>query len=234
WQVWNEPNTETFWRSGPDPVDYTDLLGAASAAIRREDPGAEVVTAGISSSRRGIPLADFVAGMYRAGAPSAFDTLAIHPYAAECREAVALAERTRRLMDREGDASPMRITELGWSTGGPPSRFRSGEHGQARRLRCALAKLGRRGRRLGLSGLAYYNWRDWPPPLGRKDFWGRHTGLLRADASPKPALHVFREAALELQTGTSHPTGALAPRAASTGSPDLREPIGALPLVGGV
>ncbi len=259
WQIWNEPNTDAFWLNGPDPREYAALLRAASAAIRGEDPHAEVVTAGISPSRRGIPLDDFIRQMYGAGAAPAFDTLAIHAYAADDAGSVALAERARQLMEDAGDRSPMRITELGWPSDGPPSRFTFGEQGQVLRLRCALTRLADRAERLRLHGVVHYSWRDSPPPPGGRDYWGRHTGLIRADGRPKPSLLGFREAALGLQRGESrartptacvtllpgssrtdtalerHQTASRAGRRpADRGRPimggDLRAPIGALPL----
>ena len=41
----------------------------------------------------------------------------------------------------------------------------------------------------------YYSWRDGAPyPPLFKDFWGLHTGLLRKNGSPKPALAAFKAA----------------------------------------
>ena len=83
WQIWNEPNTPNFWAPAPDPAAYADLLRTAAAAIRAADPAAEVVTAGLPASDRGVPLETFLDGMYDAGAGGSFDTLAVHPYASD-------------------------------------------------------------------------------------------------------------------------------------------------------
>ena len=41
----------------------------------------------------------------------------------------------------------------------------------------------------------YFNWRDVSAAPGARDHWGLHTGLLRQDGSPKPALEALRQAA---------------------------------------
>src|SRR6185437_12192783 len=83
WQIWNEPSLPAYWPTGPDPAQYTQMLERVARSIRRLDAHAEIVTAGIPNSRLGIPFDQFVDGMYKAGAKGAFDTLAIHPYAAD-------------------------------------------------------------------------------------------------------------------------------------------------------
>ena len=45
-----------------------------------------------------------------------------------------------------------------------------------------------------MRGIVYFNWRDATPYAGGKDFWGLHTGLLRIDGSPKPALAAYSAA----------------------------------------
>ena len=54
-------------RAGPDPRQYVELLASVSKAIKRADPSAAVVSAGLSESSRGMPFDDFVDGMFEAG-----------------------------------------------------------------------------------------------------------------------------------------------------------------------
>ena len=49
WQVWNEPNLNYFWSSEPFADTYVVLLRAAHDAIKRADPGAQVVLAGLAN-----------------------------------------------------------------------------------------------------------------------------------------------------------------------------------------
>jgi hypothetical protein len=84
YEVWNEANSVLFWTPAPDPAQYTELLKAAYPRIKAADPSATVVGAGLISvfSFGSLTLspADFVKGMYAAGAKGNFDALAYHPY----------------------------------------------------------------------------------------------------------------------------------------------------------
>jgi hypothetical protein len=160
WQVWNEPNIPNFWRSGPDARRYVALLRAAARAIRRVDPDAEVVAAGLPNSHLGVPFLRYLQAMYRAGAKGSFDTLAIHPYSRNVEGLLALVERARRVMNRHGDRARLWITEFGWSTGGDASAFRVGERGQADRIGAAVSALVAERRLLRLRGFVLFQWRD--------------------------------------------------------------------------
>ena len=194
WQVWNEPNLPIYWGGDPDPPAYARLLAAAGRALKAVDPHAEVVSAGLAESRLGMPFEPFVRELYEAGAADSFDTFALHPYAADSDAAVRAVERTRELLDELDDAAPIWVTELGWASGGPGSPFTVGERGQAARIRSVFSELVDQRRDLGVRGVVYFNWRDAPPYPGGQDFFGLHTGLLRRNGSPKPALHAFRAA----------------------------------------
>ena len=195
WQVWNEPNLTVYWASGVSPRGYTRLLRTVGRAIKRVDRGAEILTAGLPQSRLGMSFERFVTGIYGAGGRSAFDTLAVHPYARGSRGVLGAARLARRLMDRNGDrGAHIWITELGWATGGPQSAFRVGSSGQASRIRGTLLGLARLRSRLLLRGIVYYKWRDTRARKGR-DFFGNHTGLLEANGRRKPGYYAFWRAA---------------------------------------
>ena len=192
WQVWNEPNLERYWASGPDAGEYVQLLRTVSKAIKAVDRRAEIVTGGIPESASGIPLRSYLAAMYRAGAGSAFDTLAIHPYARDSAGVLNAVRVVRGLMSRFRDRSPIWVTEVGWASDGPPSEFTVGEAGQADRIADTVDGLARLRSQLGIRGFVYFNWRDSTPYSGGTDFWGLHTGLLRRDGTPKPAFAAYQ------------------------------------------
>ena len=196
WQIWNEPNLKAYWPSGPNARQYTALLKVVARKIHRLDPQAEVVTAGMPQSRIGVPLKKYVNAMYKAGAASAFDTLAVNPYARDAKGVVRFLNGMRKLMNRHGDrAAGIRATELGWSDTGPPSPFRVGSEMQAQHLGDVVTALAGARNRLRLRGFSYFAWRDAEPYAGGKDFWGLHTGLLDLQGQPKPALERFATAA---------------------------------------
>ena len=194
WQIWNEPNVRVYWPTGPSPRQYTRLLAVTADAIRKVDRGAEIVTAGIPDSTHGMRLAPFVEGMYRARATPAFDTLAINAYSSRAAGVPALVRRARRIMDRNRDRrGALWVTEFGWASGGPRSRFRVTRQEQARRLSWTLRSLYGSRAKLRLRGAVYYNWRDGRPyPPLFQDFFGLHTGLIDVDRRPKPAYWALR------------------------------------------
>jgi hypothetical protein len=195
WQVWNEPNLPVYWPQGPDPAEYARLLEAVSRGIKRADPGAAVVSAGLSESRLGMPFEDFVRGMFDAGAGDAIDVFALHAFAGHAAGSVGAAEYARALLTELGSRAPIWVTEFGWASGGPASPFTTGPEGQALRVRSALQAFVRRREKLTIFGVVYYNWRDPPPYAGGQDFFGLHTGLLDLDGHPKPALGAYRSVA---------------------------------------
>jgi hypothetical protein len=146
------------------------------------------VTAGLPQSRIGIPFDRFVSAMYRAGARGSFQVLAIHPYARDDTAVVSAVADARRLMARFGDPSPIWVTELGWASGGPRSRFTTSGAGQAQLTVGALKRLRSQRAELGLRGVVLYNWRDAEPPAGERDWWGLHTGLVERDGRAKPVV----------------------------------------------
>ncbi len=73
WQIWNEPDSASFLT--PNNYDaYKKILEPAYDRIKREDPDATVLTAGIS-----YPNKDFIERMYK-GSGDKFDILAVHAY----------------------------------------------------------------------------------------------------------------------------------------------------------
>jgi hypothetical protein len=198
WQVWNEPNLPVYWPSGPDAAEYVALLRATARAIRRVDPGAEILTAGLPDSSLGVPLRDYVEAMYAAGGAGAFDVLAVNPYGQDARGVLGTVKAVRGVASAHGDNPAVWVTELGWATGGPQSDFRVGEARQAQLLEQTLLALARRRDELRIRGVVYFNWRDSTPYAGGRDFFGLHTGLLRLDGHAKPALSSYKKVAKRL------------------------------------
>jgi len=199
WQIWNEPNLKAYWGRAPNAKQYAKLLRAAAKPIKAADPSAEIVTAGMPESKIGVPLKKFIPVLYRAGAKSAFDALAINPYGHTAAAVIRNIARARNLMRRFGDDAPIWATEVGWSDSGPGGPQRVGPQGQATQLGNLIGALLRDRSALNVRGFVYYQWRDGRPYNG-KDFWGLHTGLLTRDGQPKPAFYALQQA-LAVGTG---------------------------------
>ena len=122
----------------------------------------------------------------------ALKALTTHQPSAEVKKAREL------LNDLDAKGWKIRISEFGWATSGPPHKTHTvDEARQARLIKNTLTKLGAQRDKLKLTGVSYYAWRDAPPPTdvgGGADYWGLHTGLMRTDQTPKPALNAVLEA----------------------------------------
>jgi hypothetical protein len=197
WQVWNEPNLPAYWNGHPDARQYVRMLGVVGHGIHAADPSAQVVTAGLTESRLGIPFVKYLTQMYAAGASGKFDVLAVNAYAESARgikTAVTLARRITAAAE-DGDV-PIWLTEFGWATPpAPRGSFTVSDREQASLVPATIVALARERERLRIQGIVYYQWRDAPVYKGGTDYWGLHTGLLSIGGSPKPSLRTFTRAA---------------------------------------
>src|SRR6266542_3952304 len=118
YEVLNEPNLSYEWGGQPDAARYAQLLAAARRGIKRGDPEALVVSAGLAPHTGNAPGTiedvDFLRGLYAAGARGTFDVLGIHPYGgnsapdadpAECGICLRRAEAYRQVMVENGDGA---------------------------------------------------------------------------------------------------------------------------------
>ena len=83
YQIWNEPNLAREWGNRPpSPAEYTQLLKVAYQAIKKADPNAIVITAGLAPTTRNddvaMPDMYFIQGLYDAGAKPYFDMLGVN------------------------------------------------------------------------------------------------------------------------------------------------------------
>jgi hypothetical protein len=123
YEIWNEPNHPTFWPSGINAADYTEMLRAGSAAVRKTNPSAKVVMGGLTKSDH-----TYMQALYAAGAGPLFDIAAIHPYTGgvsptwcwtdatglKAKDAFCGIEAVRDVMVANGDsAKPLWLTEFG-------------------------------------------------------------------------------------------------------------------------
>ncbi|MBY0405630.1 MAG: cellulase family glycosylhydrolase [Cyanobacteria bacterium] len=75
WEIWNEPNLNSFWMPSADLDQYMELVQATSIAIKAEDPEAFVVGPALSG-----PYSPFFERMLRAGLLKWVDGISVHPY----------------------------------------------------------------------------------------------------------------------------------------------------------
>ncbi len=83
YQIWNEPNLAREWGGkAPNPEAYVELLKVGYQAIKRADPNAIVISAGMAPTTRwdkvAMPDTEYLKRMYAAGAKPYFDALGAH------------------------------------------------------------------------------------------------------------------------------------------------------------
>lgn len=194
WEVWNEPNIAVYFRRQPFMAKYASLLRAAYPAIKKADPGATVVLAGMANfswrdlerllkTQRGLP----------------FDAVAVHPFTGKPSGMIEILRRNRRVLDRYGRRSRgLWLTELTWSSAKGKKtpltkNWETTEAGQAERLTQAYRLLVQQRERLKVRRVFWYTWasRDDGGP-NSFEYSGLRSTRGGTTLVDKPALSAFR------------------------------------------
>ena len=191
WEIWNEPNHGPFAKPTPDPVKHFDMLRESYTAIKREDPGAYVVTGGTAPAPQTPPSSYSPVGWYFAlhtigRWTDHVDGVGHHPYAYPFHHtqesswnAMQQTRSINALVRAQGARKPIWATEIGWRTENTPTGVTEEE--QAVRLREYTTWWFRSLRALAGPLIVFQH----------RDIDTGNYGLLRADGSAKPARQVF-------------------------------------------
>ncbi len=198
WQIWNEPNLSAFWGYlEPSPSAYVRLLDRSASEIYALDPGASVISAGLSPAARDPQADQFLRGMYATwqalGERPSYDELALHPYSNSVRKTKALVKASLEVARNAGHRRvPVVIGEVAWGSAGPRGYPLAGTPAsQVHDLESAYRMFERKAKAWHLASVYWYALRDLPHDVhacGFCDF----TGLLDAAGRPKPAWKAFR------------------------------------------
>lgn len=195
WQVWNEPNSITWWAPRPDPKQYSVLLQRSADAIHSVDPSARIMTAGIvakPTNKFAIKGSKYITRLLstRAGREST-DILAFHPFAPTVPGVRHQMIGARRILNRKGmKTTPIWVTEIGWGSKGPKSlELVKSEKGQVRALKATFQMALKERERLGIEKLLWYHWRDYRDDLCR---WCETSGLVTRKLRTKPLYDTFK------------------------------------------
>lgn len=217
-QVWNEPNLKTFWTNGkPNAGDYADFLELSGKAIRRGDPRAKVIVAGMPErSNAPSPMRDYLKKLYRVkGFNRLYDALAVHPFASNEKGVLNGIERIRALMKKNGDKrTPLWVTEVGYASAGPKTPFTKSASGQAKALKDTLGAIRRKSDKLGVPKAIWFSWRDSdtsPPKNPANNRWQSYTGLFTFGGDPKPSWGAFAQLAGGSAGGSAQVSGKVDP-----------------------
>ncbi|MCY3573025.1 MAG: beta-galactosidase [Chloroflexi bacterium] len=135
YQIWNEPNLSREWGGDkPEPAAYVELLAACSKAIRRVDPQAILISAGLAptgtNDATAMPDDIYFDHLYRNSFQTYINVVGVHapgfvppeigpddPQAAQRWFTFRRVEDLRKIMLRHGDAArQMAILEFGYTT----------------------------------------------------------------------------------------------------------------------
>lgn len=199
WQIWNEPNSITWWGPRPNPGQYAKVLVRSANVIHSVDPEAQIMSAGVvarPTNAHAIPGKKYLSELYaKRSAVEATDIVAYHPFAASVagvRKQLRVARGALR--KRGAGATPIWVTEIGWGSKGPKSAsLIKSPSAQNRTLRDLMEMAIAERQPLGLGRLLWYQWRDTPYDLCK---WCETSGLLDRSSQPKPLLTTFASLAV--------------------------------------
>ena len=189
YEIWNEPNIQMFWNPAPNPTLYTSMLKDAYADIKAVDPGATVISGGLSpAANTGTTIAPitFLQDMYADGAEGSFDALGDHAYSYPAlpdtyetwsgfSEMGQTSPSLRSVMTANGDAGKqIWVTEVGAPSAGPNG---VGTAAQAQEVTQAVQAAKSTP---WIGEMFIYTYED---SSSNPDYFG----LLNAGGSPKPA-----------------------------------------------
>lgn len=227
WEIWNEPNLESFFKAPDQASAYVALAKAAYPAVKAADPGATVLAGSLANSH-----VAFTRALYAAGIKGSFDAFSIHPYSGDRSPLDPLEGQNpswtfirgvpavRQVMLDNADDKPLWLTEFGWntSTERDTEPWRNGvtEETQATYTEQAYQQMAQWSYvPVGIT----YTLKDRSTDTS---YYLDNFGLLRYDNSRKPAYEAYKRgvAALAQGTTTEPPDTGTDPGTGTTEPPD--------------
>jgi hypothetical protein len=113
WEIWNEPDSATYWSAQDSLKSYCLLLKDAYTAIKEIAPECQVLNGGFANA------IDSINHLYDNGAKGYFDILNIHIFESPLHEGsikrvMSYPKLARKIMERNGDGNKkIWVTEIG-------------------------------------------------------------------------------------------------------------------------
>jgi hypothetical protein len=79
WEIWNEPNSNSFWQPKRNPDEFVALVKPAAPAMRKADPAATIVSGGILELFWSVTQ-DYLKRCFELGLLKEVDGLGVHLY----------------------------------------------------------------------------------------------------------------------------------------------------------
>ena len=119
WEIWNEPNFQVYWDTGPDSAMYIEMFHRASEAIVELDADAVVLHGGLLPDPNAVPPTEFLEAFSRGEATDCFDVVNLHPYFFTGDAPDNLVSQHIAPARAAGDAiadKPVWLTDFGYAT----------------------------------------------------------------------------------------------------------------------
>ncbi len=176
-EVWNEPNTDGFWKPKANPKDYANLLKYVYPAVKKGNPDAVVIGMTVA----GLDI-EFMEKVLAENVYDFMDAISVHPYCTpKSPEEAEIFEKIKSFYEslrKYGKQKPIWITEVGWptNTGGGVSEDKQADF-VIRQYLLTLA-----------NPFVKTNFIYWFGPDGDDETWAEDRfGIIHQDYSPKPA-----------------------------------------------
>lgn len=186
-QIWNEWDAHPGIDTQESHRDYVKLLAAVVPRIRAADPSVKIMSTSATMDYK-------LENLLKAGVLEHVDALSLHPYVSwrgRGRDTVESWYGLMQRMDRtirkynRGKPFPVYITEIGWPAAIAANGFTEETQAvYAAQLLCSVRTLP------FVKGLLWYDFQDDNVRPGEAE---ANFGLIRADATPKPAYYVFAD-----------------------------------------
>jgi hypothetical protein len=194
WEVWNEPDSATYWSSQDGLKSYCSLLKDVYIAAKKIDPECKILNGGLANGLSSVNK------LYDNGAKDYFDILNIHFFETPLhrggiKAVISYPRLARKIMIRNGDADKkIWITEIGcpgvrrgvktdnWWMGQNPS-----EKQQALWVKNVYTEL------LKDNSVEKIFWAFFRDCSGHWDTGVDYFGLVRWNYSKKPSFTAYKE-----------------------------------------
>jgi hypothetical protein len=219
WQIWNEPNLpKSFAEEGTAPPKlvkhapraYAKLVEASDRAIRKEDPHAKLVLAGLLGNpnrtrQSKMSPERFLKKFLRVHRITKhFDAAGLHPYAPTIEGYKRIVTKIRGALRRGGAGQKdLWLDEVGWGSAHDRFRLNKGKRGQAKMLGKSFAVTLKNRRRWNVDHLYWFDWRDPDPRSADGCSFCDSAGLVKFDRTRKPSYREFRHFT-HLRGGSGH------------------------------
>jgi len=194
WEIWNEPDSSTYWQPQDGMKRYCELLREVYTAAKKVDPECKILNGGLSAGLASVNK------LYDNGAGGYFDIMNIHIFqtplhTGSIKAVTAFTRLAHKVMSRNGDAGKkIWVTEIGcpgvkkdlsvvnWWMGKNPN-----EDEQAGWVRLVYSEL------LKDKNVEKVFWAFFQDCLGEWKNGIDYFGLVREDYSRKPSFKAYKD-----------------------------------------